>query len=84
MILEVRDLDASVNDREMLKGVSFDLHKGEILGIAGLMGSGAPNWSRPSLANMQKSPGGTITLEGNESQDIQQSQRDAARHQPGA
>jgi D-xylose transport system ATP-binding protein len=43
VILEVEDLHAQDPDqagREVLKGVSFDLRKGEILGIAGLMGSG--------------------------------------------
>ncbi len=39
-ILEVQDLHAEWAGREVLKGVSFDLRKGEILGIAGLMGSG--------------------------------------------
>ena len=42
VIFEVNDLHAEDPDkgREVLKGVSFDLRKGEILGIAGLMGSG--------------------------------------------
>jgi D-xylose transport system ATP-binding protein len=43
VIFEVQDLHAQdpvQSDREVLKGVSFDLRKGEILGIAGLMGSG--------------------------------------------
>jgi len=43
VIFEVQDLhaqDPEQNEREVLKGVSFDLRKGEILGIAGLMGSG--------------------------------------------
>ena len=47
VIFEVEDLHAEdpTRRREVLKGVSFDLRKGEILGIAGLMGSGAPSWS---------------------------------------
>ena len=43
VILEVEDLhahDPEQTGREVLKGVSFNLRKGEILGIAGLMGSG--------------------------------------------
>ncbi len=43
VIFEVQDLhaqDPDQSDREVLKGVSFNLRKGEILGIAGLMGSG--------------------------------------------
>ncbi|MBN2006229.1 MAG: ATP-binding cassette domain-containing protein, partial [Anaerolineae bacterium] len=43
VIFEVQDLhanDPDVANREVLKGVTFDLRQGEILGIAGLMGSG--------------------------------------------
>lgn len=43
VILKVEDLhalDPIHPDKEVLKGVNFDLRKGEILGIAGLMGSG--------------------------------------------
>ncbi|MCX6030175.1 MAG: sugar ABC transporter ATP-binding protein [Chloroflexi bacterium] len=43
VIFEVQDLhaqDPDHADHEVLKGVSFNLRKGEILGIAGLMGSG--------------------------------------------
>ncbi len=36
VVLEVRDLNAG----KMVKNVSFKLHKGEILGFAGLMGAG--------------------------------------------
>ena len=66
VILEVKDLYASVNDREMLKGVSFDLHKGEILGIAGLMGSGRTELVMTIFGEYAKITRGTITLEGNE------------------
>lgn len=43
VILNVKDLvatDPNEPSRRVLNGVSFDLRKGEILGIAGLMGSG--------------------------------------------
>ncbi len=42
ILLEVNDLHAEDPNKgkEVLKGVSFNLRKGEILGIAGLMGSG--------------------------------------------
>ncbi len=42
VIFEVEDLHAVDPDkgREIIKGVSFNLRQGEILGIAGLMGSG--------------------------------------------
>ena len=43
VIFRVEDLhatDPTDSTREVIKGVTFDLRKGEILGIAGLMGSG--------------------------------------------
>jgi D-xylose transport system ATP-binding protein len=43
VIFEVENLhavDPNETEHELLKGVSFDLRKGEIFGIAGLMGSG--------------------------------------------
>ncbi|MBI5030310.1 MAG: ATP-binding cassette domain-containing protein [Chloroflexi bacterium] len=43
VVFQVENLhavDPNENDREILKGVSFDLRRGEIFGIAGLMGSG--------------------------------------------
>jgi len=39
-ILEVKDLSVLAQRKMVIKNVSFDLRKGEILGIAGLMGSG--------------------------------------------
>jgi len=41
-ILRVEDLSVKhpASDRYLLKGISFSLHRGEILGIAGLMGAG--------------------------------------------
>jgi D-xylose transport system ATP-binding protein len=43
VVLEVKNLsadDPGIADKKSVKNVSFDLRKGEILGIAGLMGSG--------------------------------------------
>ena len=60
-VLEVEDLVVS----PILKGVSFSLRKGEVLGITGLMGSG-----RTLLANclfgIVQPHGGTIRVDGKE------------------
>jgi ribose transport system ATP-binding protein len=43
--------------------VSFDLHRGEILGFAGLMGAGRTEVAR-AIVGADRSEGGTITLRG--------------------
>jgi ribose transport system ATP-binding protein len=60
VVLSVRDLAGGPLD-----GVSFDLHKGEILGIAGLLGSGRTELLR-MIFGAYKPTGGTITLSGRE------------------
>jgi ribose transport system ATP-binding protein len=59
-VLEVRDLSAPPQVRE----VSFQLRRGEILGIAGLMGSGRTELIR-SLFGIDRSATGTIAVKGN-------------------
>jgi len=58
-ILEVRDLKAP----PILRQASFDLRRGEILGIAGLMGSGRTQLVR-AIFGLDKTESGTITLRG--------------------
>jgi ribose transport system ATP-binding protein len=58
-ILQVRDITAPPS----LKHASFDLHRGEILGIAGLMGSGRTRVVR-AIFGLDKAESGTITLKG--------------------
>lgn len=58
-VLEVRDLSAPPD----LKHVSFDLRRGEILGIAGLMGSGRTQLVR-TLFGLEKAESGSINLKG--------------------
>jgi ribose transport system ATP-binding protein len=58
-ILEVRDLAAP----PLLKRASFELRRGEILGIAGLMGSGRTPLVR-AIFGLDKAESGTITLKG--------------------
>lgn len=68
VIFEVTDLYAEDPDkkRPLLKGVSFDLRKGEILGIAGLMGSGRTELVMTIFGEYGKVTQGSIKLYGNE------------------
>ena len=66
VIFEVKDLHAERADREVLKGVSFDLRKGEILGIAGLMGSGRTELVMTIFGEFAKISQGSLLLEGRE------------------
>jgi D-xylose transport system ATP-binding protein len=65
-LFEVQDLRATRADREVLRGVSFDLRQGEILGIAGLMGSGRTELVMTIFGEYAKITHGTIKLEGRE------------------
>jgi D-xylose transport system ATP-binding protein len=64
VIFEVKDLYAEKADREVLKGVSFNLRKGEILGIAGLMGSGRTELVMTIFGEYGKVTQGDILLDG--------------------
>ena len=58
-VLEITDLSAA----PLLKQASFQLHRGEILGIAGLMGSGRTQLVRTIFA-LDRADSGTINLHG--------------------
>ena len=69
VILEVEDLhalDPEDPTYEILKGVSFNLRKGEILGIAGLMGSGRTELVMTLFGEYGKVNRGKIKMEGRE------------------
>jgi D-xylose transport system ATP-binding protein len=68
ILFEVSNLRAEDPDkgREILKGVSFDLRKGEILGIAGLMGSGRTELVMTIFGEYGKITQGTLKLDGRE------------------
>ena len=54
-----------ISDRHLLRDVSFELRKGEILGFAGLMGAGRTELARAIIGADPKTAG-TITLHGKE------------------
>ena len=56
-VLEVEDLSS----RPALKSATFELKRGEILGIAGLMGSGRTNFVR-TIFGLDESEGGSIKV----------------------
>jgi ribose transport system ATP-binding protein len=58
-LLEVRDLAAG----ELVRDVSFDVRRGEIVGIVGLMGSGRSEVAR-ALFGIDRITGGTVKLAG--------------------
>ena len=68
-ILQVEDLKTSfmtsAGEVQAVRGVSFTVHKGEILGIAGLDGSGRTEVLENLFGAMTRQ-GGTITLHGKE------------------
>ncbi len=68
LVLRVRDLslrEASQGEvvQQRLREISFDLRKGEILGIYGLLGSGRTELLE-TLAGARKRTGGTVSLNG--------------------
>ena len=54
-----------LSDQNLLRDISFELRKGEILGFAGLMGAGRTELARAIMGADPKTTG-TITLHGNE------------------
>jgi D-xylose transport system ATP-binding protein len=69
VILEVEDLhaiDPEDPSYEVLKGVTFNLRRGEILGIAGLMGSGRTELVTTLFGEYGKINRGKIKLDGRE------------------
>ena len=81
VILSVRELSLSKPRRhgwrQVLDGVSFDLCGGEILGIAGLLGSGRTEILETIFGSTTGEAGGTISIDG-QTADIR-SPRDARR-----
>jgi D-xylose transport system ATP-binding protein len=62
----LRAVDPNDTSREIVKGVSFDLRKGEILGIAGLMGSGRTELVTTIFGEYGIVTAGKVILDGKE------------------
>jgi ribose transport system ATP-binding protein len=56
---------AGLRTKALVRDVSFDLHRGEILGFAGLMGAGRTEVAR-ALVGADKKDGGTVQVHGQE------------------
>ncbi len=65
-VTDLHATDPGAPAREVLKGVSFDLREGEILGIAGLMGSGRTELVSTLFGEYGKIKRGRIELSGKE------------------
>jgi sugar transport system ATP-binding protein len=64
VILSVRGIASTPK----LEDISFDLHKGEVLGIAGLLGSGRTELLR-IIARLDPADAGSVTFDGKETAD---------------
>lgn len=67
VVFSVRDLwveDPIIQNKVVTKGISFDLHAGEILGIGGLMGSGRSELVMSLFGEYGRIISGTITIQG--------------------
>lgn len=66
VVLQVKHLCATnpATEKEILKDVSFDLRKGEILGFAGLMGAGRTETAMAIMGVLNAKVTGQILLEG--------------------
>jgi D-xylose transport system ATP-binding protein len=62
----LRAVDPNNTSRGVLNGVSFNVRRGEILGIAGLMGSGRTELVTTIFGEYGKMTGGRIVLDGKE------------------
>ena len=62
-LIEVNELHVRYGDYEAVKGVSFSLGKGEILGIVGESGSGKSTIAK-TLMGLQRPSSGTIKVKG--------------------
>jgi branched-chain amino acid transport system ATP-binding protein len=64
-LLEVRDLMVSYGAIEALRGVSFDVHEGEVVTIIGANGAGKSSLMK-AIAGLVRPRSGSITLRGQE------------------
>jgi ribose transport system ATP-binding protein len=63
-VVEVKDLRKTYGDTEALDGISFNIKKGEIFGVAGLLGAGRTELLEILAGACEDSWSGSISLEG--------------------
>ncbi|MBO6101246.1 MAG: amino acid ABC transporter ATP-binding protein, partial [Spirochaetaceae bacterium] len=63
LVLQVRDIKKKFGTNEILKGVSLDVHKGEVVVILGPSGSGKTTLLR-AVNFLEKADSGTVSLSG--------------------
>jgi len=62
-IIEVRDLSKNYGNFEAVKGISFDVHEGEIFGLLGPNGAGKST-TLEIMETLREKSGGTVTIHG--------------------
>ncbi len=62
-MIEVKDLQKKYNDNEVLKSISFDVEKGDVIAVIGTSGCGKSTTLR-LLIGLERADGGTILIEG--------------------
>ena len=63
VVLSVRNLTLATDGREVLRDISFDIHAGEVLGIAGVEGNGQIELVE-AIMGMRTITGGSVWLNG--------------------
>lgn len=62
-VLQIRDLSLSVDGVEILSNISFNVHEGEMVGIAGVAGNGQRELA-DTIAGLTSPTSGTISISG--------------------
>lgn len=74
MMLKVDNLYKSFNDKEILKGISLDINKGEVVSIIGPSGSGKSTMLR-CINLLENIDSGSITIDGDIMCDVKNNER---------
>ena len=82
VILSVRNLRVRYGEREILHGISFDVHRAETLVIMGGSGCGKSTLLR-TLVGLQRPSGGEIWIRGKETSTITEEELDDTRKKMG-
>ena len=82
IVLSVRNLDVAINDRLILKDLSLDVQRGEILGIVGASGTGKSVLLRSILGLLPKQAG-TFVLFGKDTDALSTAERRKIEHKLG-